>query len=79
MTKSNLKALNAYFSAKSLTYEWTKESTNIIILPTAQNLLRSQDVGNISEKALKQVNKSLRFELPLNSTVNKNTQSFFFL
>jgi hypothetical protein len=27
MTKSNLKALNAYFRAKSLTYEWTKESS----------------------------------------------------
>jgi hypothetical protein len=31
MTKCNLKALNAYFRAKSLTYEWTKESSNIKI------------------------------------------------
>jgi hypothetical protein len=29
MIKSNLKALNAYFRAKSLTHEWTKECSNV--------------------------------------------------
>jgi hypothetical protein len=47
-------------------------NTNVIILPTARDLLRSQVVGSISEKALKQVNNSLRFEVPLNSTVDNS-------
>jgi hypothetical protein len=42
-------------------------NTNGIILPTARDLLRSQVFGNVSEKALKEVNNSLRFEVPLNS------------
>ncbi len=47
-------------------------NTNGIFLPTARELLRAQVFGNISEKSLKQVNNSLRFEVPLNSTFDNS-------
>ncbi len=47
-------------------------NTNGIFLPTARELLISQVFGNISEKSLKQVKNSLRFEVPLNSTVDNS-------
>jgi hypothetical protein len=42
MTKSNLKALNAYFRAKSLTYEWTKESSYDSIASLNKKLNKQQ-------------------------------------
>jgi hypothetical protein len=52
--------------------EIVSTNTNVIILPTALDLLRNQIVGNLSEKALKQINNSLRFEVPLNSTFDNS-------
>jgi hypothetical protein len=48
MIKSNLKALNACFRAKSLTYEWTKESSYVIFLITKIDFIILKNSQHIS-------------------------------